>query len=41
MVSPGFSGVVVVLSGDVVNTIFSITPMIFVQGLPTDMCGEL
>ena len=34
MVAPSFYGVIVVLSGDVVNSIFRITLIIFVKALP-------
>ena len=34
MVAPSFYGVIVVLSGDVVNSIFPITLMVFVKSLP-------
>ena len=38
MVYPRFSGVIVVLSGDVVNPICCITMVIFVKGLPRYLC---
>ena len=36
MVDPIFYGVIVVISGDVVNSIFCITLMIFVKDSPND-----
>ena len=39
--APIFSGVVVVLSGDVVNSIFHITVIIFFKGLSSYLCGRL
>ena len=41
MVEPIFSGVIVFLSGDVVNPIFRITLIIFVNGLPIYLCDGL
>ena len=41
MVAPSFYGVVVVLSGDVVNSIFCINLIIFVQGFPRDLFDGL
>ena len=41
MVDPRFSGVTVVLSSDEVNTIFFTNLMIFIKGLPRDLCYEL
>ena len=41
MVDQIFSGVIVVLSGDVVNPIFFITLMIFVKVLPRYLCDGL
>ena len=38
MVASIFYGAIVVLSGDVVNSIFRIILMIFVKGLPRDLC---
>ena len=34
MVAPSFNGVIVVISGDVVNSMFCITLIIFVKVLP-------
>ena len=41
MVSPRFYGVIVVLYGDIVNSIFRVTLMIFVNGLSRDYCDRL
>ena len=41
MFAPSSSGVIVVLSGDVVNPIFCTTLMIFVEVLPMDFCDGL
>ena len=41
MVSQSFSGVIIVLSSDVVNSIFCISLMIFVKVLPRDLCDGL
>ena len=41
MVSPRFSGVIAVLSGDEVNSIFHSTLMIRFEGLPRDLCYGL
>ena len=41
MVTPIFSGVIVIMSGDLVNPIFSITLMIFLKGLPRYLCFGL
>ena len=41
MVAPSLSGVVVLLSSDIVNPIFSITLMIFGKGLPRYSCYGL
>ena len=41
MVIPIFSGEIVVLSGDEVNSIFCFTLMIFVKGLPGYLCDGL
>ena len=41
MVSPNFYVVIVVMSGDVVNPIFCITLVIFVEVLPKDSCYGL
>ena len=41
MVAPRFSGVLVVLYGDVVNPIFNITMIIFVKVLPRYSCDRL
>ena len=41
LLDPSFSGVILVMSGDVVNPIFLITMMIFVNGLPRDLCDGL
>ena len=38
MVAPHFYGTIVVLSGDVMNSIFRVTLMNFVNGLPMDLC---
>ena len=38
---PRFYGVIVVISGDVVNSIFYITMMIFVKDLSRDLCDGL
>ena len=41
MVTPIFYDVIIVLSGDILNPIFCITPMIFVNGLPRYLCAGL
>ena len=41
MVTPIFYGVLVVISGDVVNSIFCINLIIFVKYLPRDSCDGL
>ena len=41
MFAPTFSGVLVVLSGDVVNKIFCIDLVTFVKGFPRDSCDGL
>ena len=41
MVAPIFYDVIVVVSGDVVNSIFSITLIIFFKDLPKDLCDVL
>ena len=41
LLDPNFSGVILVISGDVVNPIFLIPMMIFVNGLPRDLCDGL
>ena len=41
MSAPNLYGVIVVLSGDVVNSIFHITLIILVKGLPMDLCNTL
>ena len=41
VVFPSFYGVIVVLSGDVVNSLFCITLIIFVKDLPRNSCDGL
>ena len=41
MFVPSFSGVIVVMSSDVVNPTFRITLMIFFKTLPRDLCDGL
>ena len=41
MVVPKFYGVIVMIYGDVVNSIFCITLIVFVKYLPRDFCDGL
>ena len=41
MVEPSFYDVIVVISSDVVNSIFRITLIIFFKCLPMDLCDGL
>ena len=41
IVMPNFSDIIVVLSGDVSDTSFIIELVIFIKGLPRDMCDGL
>ena len=41
LLAQNISGIIAVLSGDVVNPLFFITLMIFVNGLPRDFCDGI